>query len=68
MIDGVGAARVRDVFKEAVRRRVDLPLRLEDAVDGADQLDQLVDAAIALGRCDPRVLALPLELVEDRVL
>ena len=43
-------------------------LGLQDPVDGADQLDQVVHRRVArLGR-ELRVLARPLQLVEDRVL
>jgi hypothetical protein len=48
--------------------RVGLRLRPQDRVDRADEADQLVDGAIALARVDAAILALPLELVEERVL
>src|SRR5262249_33106469 len=48
--------------------RVGLGLALQDSVDRGDQLDELVDRLVALLRSQPRVMAHPLQLVEDGVL
>src|SRR5437868_1023931 len=43
-------------------------LGLQDAVDSGRQFDELVDRPVAFLRCQPGVVAHPLEFVEDRVL
>ncbi len=43
-------------------------LHLQNAVHRGDQLDQVGDGLLALRFGEPGVLALPLQLVEDRVL
>src|SRR6185369_3437240 len=47
---------------------VGVRLRLQDPVDRADERDQVVDRSVAFARRQLRVLAVPLELVEDGVL
>ena len=53
-------------FEEVAR--IGRGLRLQDAVDGADQRDQVVHRRVARVGRELRVLAHPFELVEDRVL
>ena len=48
--------------------RIRFGLRLQNAVDGGDQFDELVDRPVALLRRQFSVIADPLQLVEDRVL
>lgn len=43
-------------------------LGLDDSVDGRDQLDQIVNRAIALFRCGGGIDTPPFQLVHDRVL
>ena len=61
MVD-VDARRIAEVG------RIRPGLHLQQAVDAADEFDQLADRRIARGRRERRVLAHPLELVEDGVL
>ena len=59
------ACRVGDAAEVA---RVGRGLRLQDAVDRADQRDQVVDRGVALGSGRASRLPCPFQLVEDRVL